>query len=216
MVNIALGNADLSTCPVGDANGSGDLTINEIIAGVSDALNGCPAPPTPTPVAGICGNGVVDFDKGETCDDGNTVEGDACPVTCRIVACTASGSTLAVDVHFTPPAGVDLAGITAFVRYPDGLVRIPGMANDSAVQNSLTNLPDNGFTTVNDLDYALRLVVFSPDSSPIVPDRLATIRFETCANVAASQVGDFQCRVESAANTNNDTVNGTTCAVALQ
>ena len=49
-----------------------------------------------------------------------------------------------------------------FVRYPDGVVRIPGMANDSAVQNSLTNLPDNGFSTPNDLDYALRLVDLQP------------------------------------------------------
>jgi cysteine-rich repeat protein len=215
MVNIALGNADLSTCAVGDANGSGDLTINEIIAGVNNALNGCTATPTPTPVAGTCGNGVVDFDKGESCDDGNTVEGDACPVNCRIAACTASGSTLAVDVHFTAPAGVDLAGITVFVRYPDGVVRIPGMANDSGVQNSLMNLPDNGFSTANDLDYALRLVIFTPDSSPIAPGRLATIHFERCTNTALPQIGDFQCRVESAADTDSAAVSGAACSVTL-
>jgi len=42
MVNIALGNADVSTCLAGDANGDGEITINEIIAGVNNALNGCP------------------------------------------------------------------------------------------------------------------------------------------------------------------------------
>jgi hypothetical protein len=42
MVNIALGNADISTCVAGDADGSGDITINEIIGAVGFALNGCP------------------------------------------------------------------------------------------------------------------------------------------------------------------------------
>ncbi len=41
MVNIALGTAPLSTCPVGDANGDKDITVNEIIAAVNNALNGC-------------------------------------------------------------------------------------------------------------------------------------------------------------------------------
>ena len=41
MVNIALGNAPLSTCIAGDADGSGDITINELIAAVNHALNGC-------------------------------------------------------------------------------------------------------------------------------------------------------------------------------
>jgi hypothetical protein len=41
-VNIALGNANVSTCLAGDANSDGEITINEIIAGVGNALNGCP------------------------------------------------------------------------------------------------------------------------------------------------------------------------------
>jgi len=41
MVNIALGYADVSTCAAGDANGSGSIEINEIIAAVNKALNGC-------------------------------------------------------------------------------------------------------------------------------------------------------------------------------
>jgi cysteine-rich repeat protein len=215
MVNIALGNTAISACMPGDADGSGTISVNEIIIGVNSALNGCPVTPTPTPAAGTCGNGVVDFDKGETCDDGNTVEGDTCPANCRIAACTASGATLDADVQFMPPAGTDLAGITVFVRYPDGVVRIPGMANDVSVQNSLTNLPDNGFSTANDLDYALRLVIFTPDSSVLTPGRLATIHFEICTHAAQPQSGDFHCRVESAADTNGDTVNGTTCTVTL-
>jgi len=216
-VNIALGSATLSACAVFDTDGSDDVTVNELIAAVNNALNGCPltSTPTPTPVPGICGNGIVDFDRGETCDDGNTIEGDACPANCRIAPCTATGSTLNVDVSFMPPAGTDLAGISVFLRYPDGVVRLPGMANDPSVQDSLSNLPDNGFSTPNDLDYALRLVVFTPDSSAIPPGRLVTIHFDTCTGAAPAQATDFRCSVESAADTNNDAVAGTTCAVTL-
>lgn len=41
MVNIALGNADVSTCAAGDQNGDGVIGVNEIIAAVNSALNGC-------------------------------------------------------------------------------------------------------------------------------------------------------------------------------
>ncbi len=43
-VNIALGSADLSTCPVLDANGDGAVTIDELVKAVNNALNGCPVP----------------------------------------------------------------------------------------------------------------------------------------------------------------------------
>jgi hypothetical protein len=42
MVNIALGNADVSTCEAGDANHSTDITIDEILTAVNYALSGCP------------------------------------------------------------------------------------------------------------------------------------------------------------------------------
>jgi hypothetical protein len=40
-VNIALGNAAVSTCPSFDASGDGSVTINELIAAVNSALSGC-------------------------------------------------------------------------------------------------------------------------------------------------------------------------------
>jgi len=43
LVNIALGTTPLSTCSVGDIDGSGDITVNEIIAAVGRALSSCPA-----------------------------------------------------------------------------------------------------------------------------------------------------------------------------
>jgi hypothetical protein len=41
MVNIILGTAPLSACPVGDANGDRQITINELVGAVGHALEGC-------------------------------------------------------------------------------------------------------------------------------------------------------------------------------
>ena len=41
MVNIALGNAQLSDCSAGDANKDGQITVDEILTAVNNALNGC-------------------------------------------------------------------------------------------------------------------------------------------------------------------------------
>jgi hypothetical protein len=42
MVNIALGNAALNTCPSGDLNDDREITIDEIIQAVNVALHGTP------------------------------------------------------------------------------------------------------------------------------------------------------------------------------
>jgi photosystem II stability/assembly factor-like uncharacterized protein len=41
MVNLALGNAAVSTCPAADPGNTGTVTITQIIRAVNDALNGC-------------------------------------------------------------------------------------------------------------------------------------------------------------------------------
>jgi hypothetical protein len=42
LVNIALGNAQLSQCSTADANGDHQITIDEILQAVNNALNACP------------------------------------------------------------------------------------------------------------------------------------------------------------------------------
>lgn len=49
-VNIALGFADVSTCPTMDKNHDLEVTVDELITAVANALNGCPTN-TPTPTA---------------------------------------------------------------------------------------------------------------------------------------------------------------------
>lgn len=41
MVNIALGQADVSRCKAGDQNGDGKILINELITAVNNALGHC-------------------------------------------------------------------------------------------------------------------------------------------------------------------------------
>ena len=41
MVNIVLGNADVSTCLVADATGDGQVTVDELLLAINNALGGC-------------------------------------------------------------------------------------------------------------------------------------------------------------------------------
>ena len=41
LVNIALGNANVSSCGAGDANHDDDITVNEILIAVNNLLSGC-------------------------------------------------------------------------------------------------------------------------------------------------------------------------------
>jgi hypothetical protein len=70
LVNIALGDANVSTCLAGDANHDNQITIDEILTAVNNALNGCGAraptptwpptpPPTPTPQTGHTANDML-------------------------------------------------------------------------------------------------------------------------------------------------------------
>ena len=42
MVNIALGDAQVSDCEAGDSSGDGQITVDEILTAVNNALDGCP------------------------------------------------------------------------------------------------------------------------------------------------------------------------------
>lgn len=204
-VNIALGTASVANCLAFDNNADGQITVDEILTGVTNALTGCPTP--------VCGDGEVDFDIGETCDDGNTVDGDACPSNCRIEPCEVSGETVTFDIEFEAPSGVSLAALTTFLRYPDGVVRIPGYGNDANVQGRLVAAPDNIAATPNDLDYALRYVAFTPDLSPISEGGLYSVTFDRCEGAPAPSVTDFSCMVEDAADTEFNSVDGVFCSV---
>ena len=133
--------------------------------------------------------------------------------TTTLAPCTPIGGTARTfTVSFMPPAGVDVAGVTVLVDYPEGQVSIPGSGNAASVKSSISNLPQGAFSSPNDLDYALREAVAS--SSALTPGRLFTITFQDCQGATAPTPADFTCTVEDASDPNGNPVTGVTCTVS--
>jgi cysteine-rich repeat protein len=162
------------------------------------------------PQGPVCGNHIVE--AGETCDDGNTVNGDACPSNCVIQSCNAiSGTDRPVSVRFSvPPGSPVVEGITVLVDYPEGKVSIPG-SGGSIPAGIITDLPGTGVP--NDLDYALLEGIVS--GSPIAPGKIFTIHFQNCSGASAPAVGDFSCTVTDSSDDLGNTVPGITCSVTI-
>lgn len=221
-----------TACSAADPAGDG-VTIEDLVVSVNQANTGCPqatptpsATPTPTrtlPVATRtptmsvtgCGDGVVDFVAGETCDDNNTEDGDSCPANCRIATCVLSGESVEVDVTFAVPGSSEVVGVQMFVRYPDGVLGIPGRLGSAQVFDRLSDAPDNVILQPNDLDYGLIMVAFSFDNSTIVPGRLFRIRFDRCQGARMPMASDFYCQVNGAGDAAGANVAGVTCDVLL-
>lgn len=223
-VNIALGLANLSTCPAFNTNGDATVSVSELVAAVRNALNACaggntptatstPASGSPTPthtpqggtptftptIPAGCGNGTVDFNLGETCDDGNTAEGigDSCPSDCRIATCQVSGQKAVVDVAFdTDPANLLITGLTLFIRYPDGTVDVPGVNNDPSVLAAVTS--DFFSVTPNDTNFSLTAVLIDPFLSGVNAGNAIAINLEVCQGATAPPAGAFSCQVTDA------------------
>src|SRR5262245_50174449 len=85
---------------------------------VTTIVNGLPGQPP-----NVCGNGIVEASNNETCDDGNTRNGDGCPASCHVDSCTPTATPFGAHVTWTggPPA-TTIAGISIFVDYPEGLI----------------------------------------------------------------------------------------------
>lgn len=149
----------------------------------------------------------------ETCDDGNSVSGDTCPSNCVIQSCTPSGTHPSIEIDVTAPPGVSLAGLSVYVEYPDGTVEIPGHANDANVQASLT-IPFDAFGSINDLDYAVRIALVA-NSPATVPSPAAVVQLNQCTGASTPTSDMFRCSVESAADTNGNTVSGVSCSVTV-
>jgi cysteine-rich repeat protein len=181
--------------------------------------------------SGTCGNGVTDFEVGETCDDGNTVDNDACPSDCRVSDCRIDpkGKTVDVQVAFSVPVGEEVAALEAFVVYPERAVTLPGSGN---VSTSVTGTPADTSVTVNDTNAGLSIVATDDDGADaITPGALFTATFTACsslpkdqpiliaqwegAKVKGAKADDFVCVVESAIDTNLDPVDGVTCSVVF-
>jgi cysteine-rich repeat protein len=161
-----------------------------------------------------CGNGIVE--AGETCDDGNTVDGDACPHNCKIGPCTIGTTAVNVRVSFARPNGVTVGAITVLLDYPDAQVTILGSGHEPSVVSSVSNFPAGFSSAPFDLDYAVRETLAAFNKT-LAPGAIFDLAFKACTGAAAPKKGDFTCTVEQASTPlgGNLDVTGITCSVAL-
>ncbi len=211
-------------CANADRDGSGTLTIDEVMTAVRNVIYACrepepaatgtprPSPtapplpsatasPTPTPVTSdTCGNGLIE-DR-ETCE--------SCPADCVVSPCTGTTPLRTVEVNLAVPTGQDASSATLLVSYRSSRVGLPGTG--SSASSRVKNRPANSIFAVNDLDYGLRVVITR--SSRITPGRVFTVDFDSCPGAAAPTAADFRCTVQGCASSFG-TVDGCTCAVGI-
>jgi len=169
------------------------------------------------PVAPGCGNGIVD--PGETCDDGNTVDGDACPANCVIQSCTVNTSThQGVSLHLTTPAGVTVGGLTLLLDYPEGQVRIP----KDSMGHPITMPGANVLDTPNDLDYELKDVLIDSTGADGIPANgagpMLQVTFDGCqGQPLPTSATDYTCTITDASDENGNSIDFSTfgCMVTI-
>jgi cysteine-rich repeat protein len=151
-----------------------------------------------------CGNGVPEPGLGETCDDGNTVSGDACPANCFIASCVPSGSGPHVSVHYS--ASGTIAGLGVVLDYPEGEVG-GGVITLGAGSFGDMN-PDLGYEIVDEIATS-----GTPLANPFM-----TIAFgHGCQGAPAATAGDFTCTITDASNNLGNPVdpNSVTCTITI-
>ncbi|HVM97976.1 MAG TPA: DUF4215 domain-containing protein [Candidatus Acidoferrales bacterium] len=176
---------------------SATASETSIVVGTATATATATATQTATPV---CGNGVLQ--DGETCT--------SCAADCVVRSCTATTPVRSVEVDFTAPVGQSVTGITVLVGYRSGTISLPGSGSASSVGARVKNKPSNVIAAVNDLDYALRVVLSR--STEIPQGRLFTVDFDSCQGATTPTASSFGCHVEGCANTFGN-VSGCSCSV---
>ncbi len=165
--------------------------------------------PAADPPKAVCGNGKIEV--GETCDDGNTKDGDSCPSNCRIEPCIETSGTRRFAVFLEGRAETDVQGVTVFVRYPESKISIPSGGSDEPVRQSISDIPADVLQMPNDLDYGLREVMVG--TKPFHPGRLFTIQFRDCQGATPPAASELRCTVEDAADSAGGQIRDLRCSV---
>lgn len=158
---------------------------------------------------------------GETCDDGNHSDNDACPADCRIDACTPVTTTQRfVSVQFEPPLGALIAGMTVLVDYPEGKVDLPGNAT-TFPSGTISGVPTGSQISVNDLNFsgkghAVRVTIAGQSGNAISPGQIIRFKFNDCQGATAPTADQFLCTVITASDPFLNRVSGVRCFVVLQ
>ena len=200
-VTTAFGKADVKGACPGDP-----AAVN------AQVDSGCVLPVTgqlPAKAPG-CGNGVIEgfAPLNETCDDGNTLDGDSCPASCHIDSCTPAGQCtgpgpFGAHVTYTGPSGVTISGLGYFVDYPEGKITCPTFTQPFGVSGD-----------VNPLGYGFTVEALKIGG---LPSPVLTMNFQTCQGAPAATAADFKCKVTDASDDLGNVVDPTTitCAVTV-
>ena len=150
------------------------------------------ATPVPTSTPG-CGNNKVD--PGETCDDGNTNDCDACPSDCRAAPTDcptpAAQNRYAQQIRITGPT--ELGGVQVCLKYPAGTVGLPGT---STVGGRISGFA--GSSNVVDFNNATQIAVTPVGSQT---EFTLTLSLDRCVGAPVPAVADFQCVTKDASDT---------------
>ena len=155
----------------------------------------------PTGPAAVCGNGFLE--PGETCA--------GCPPDCVVGQCTATATTATFQITFQGALGTTPITATTLVGYRGDHVSLPGTGTAVSVRQRVTFPPPLPNTiAINDLDYAVRVVVGR--TAGLSGGLLYSIKFDTCQGAPAVTAADFACTMEACAGPGG-AINGCTCNV---
>jgi cysteine-rich repeat protein len=155
--------------------------------------------PTASPTPNPCGDGFLD--PGETCD--------SCPQDCMVLPCTPGTPTETFGVDLQAPLGSNPSTIAIQVGYRSDHVGLPATGASSRVKNR----PTGTSQLVNNLSYAVRVVLIAQAGGTIPSGQVFTIDFDSCADSDPVTPADFGCTVVSCASSSGP-IDGCTCSVA--
>ena len=146
-----------------------------------------------------CGNGVTETGLGENCDDGDALNVNSCPAGCFINPCTHTTGTVSATVHYTPPGGVTISGLTVFVDYPEGKVASLTVTHPFGVSGS-----------PNDPGYGVTDAVVKLNAALNNPFMTLSFGNRCTQNMSAVVAGDFSCTVQDASDNLGNAVDPST------
>jgi hypothetical protein len=114
-------------------------------------------------------------------------------------------------VHFDGPPGTTPITVTTLVGYRSDRVGIPGSGSAVSVRQRVTfPAPLPNVISINDLDYAVRVVVGR--TAGLSEGLLYSVNFDTCEGAPAVTAADFACTMEACAGAGGP-IDGCLCTV---
>jgi hypothetical protein len=201
---------------VGDCDGSGAVTIDEIITMVNVALG--TASVDACPAGDASGEGEITVDEVIQAVNNSLNDCPSVPTptpTPPPSGCAEINAILALD--FDPSSVPSLAGVSVSLDYPSTVSIPAGMAFERVSDISQAG----GFFDVQDLDTDSngsndRLNISYVTTANLQPGGFVFALFDCDSGVALPEPGDFTCTITSASDGGGFPVTGVNCVVEVQ